>query len=138
VWVDLDDADYIRETLNLPGCRIAPRVDHEMRDGLGKTVFRETRYFVSSLNPGEVTAEQLLAHVRGHWQVENCLHFLKDRWWDEDRHHTRRPGLSAVMAALNSIAVSIHRLRSDRTTPIKADADHLAWSAAKALEFLLN
>lgn len=138
MWVDLDDADYIRETLNLPGCRIALRVDREVRAADGAAVLQETRYFVSSLDPAEVTAEQLLKHVRGHWQVENCLHFLKDRWWDEDRHHTRRPGLSAVMAALNSVAVSIHRLRSSRSGPLRADADHVAWSAHKGLDILMN
>ena len=138
VWIDLDNAEYIRETLKLPGCRIALRVDRELRNSRGVVVSCDTRYYVSSLDPDQVTAADLLRYVRGHWQVENGLHFLKDRWWDEDRHHTRRPGLSAIMTGLNSIALSIHRLRSDPNLPLRAAADHLAWTPAAALTMLLN
>ncbi|QDU94507.1 hypothetical protein Pla8534_22980 [Lignipirellula cremea] len=74
--------------------------------------------------------------MRGHWRIENGLHFLKDRWWDEDRHHTRRPGLSPVMAGLNTIALSIHRLCSDAEQPVRAAADHIAWRPARGLEIL--
>jgi len=96
------------------------------------------RYFITSLDPGSVTAADLLELVRGHWKVENSLHFLKDRWWDEDRHHTRRPGLSAVMTSLNSIAVSIHRLRSDPSQPIRASADRINWKPARGLKMLIS
>jgi len=85
-----------------------------------------------------VTTADLLQYVRGHWSVENCLHFLKDRWWDEDRHHTRRPGLSPVMTSLNSIVVSIHHLHSDPSQPVRASADHISWNPARGLELLLN
>ena len=94
------------------------------------------RHFICSLDPGAVTAEDLLRYVRGHWGIENGLHFLKDRWWDEDRHHTRRPGLSPVMTGLNTIAIAIHRLRSDADEPIRASADRIAWLPARGLEML--
>jgi predicted transposase YbfD/YdcC len=136
VWVDLDNADYIRETLGLSGCQIALRVDRELCCADGEVISHDVRYFISSLDPDQVTAEELLRHVRGHWQVENGLHFLKDRWWDEDRHHTRRPGLSACLAALNNAALSIHRLRSDPDLPIRAAADYIAWSPTIGLQML--
>ncbi len=96
----------------------------------------DVRYFVTSLDPDHVTAAQLLQYVRNHWSVENGLHFLKDRWWDEDRHYTRRPGLSACLAAINNAAVSIHRLRSDPDLPVRAAADYIAWNPALGLELL--
>ena len=101
-------------------------------------VSHDTRYFISSLDPDTVTASDLLELARGHWKVENCLHFSKDRWWDEDRHHTRRPGLSQTMTGLNSIAVSIHHLRSDPTEPVRASADRIAWKPKRGLKFLLS
>jgi len=134
--VDLENADYIRETLDLPDCQIALRVDRELRDSDGEIVLHDTRYYVSSLNPDQVTAADLLQHVRQHWRIENGLHFLKDRWWDEDRHHTRRPGLSACMAAINNAALSIHRLRSDLNVPLRAAADYIAWSPAIGLNLI--
>lgn len=136
MWVDVDNAEYIRETLDLPGCRIALRVDREVRRSDGEVVSHDVRYFIASLNPERVTAADLLQHVRDHWKIENGLHFVKDRWWDEDRHHTRRPGLSACLAAINNAALSIHRLRSDPSLPVRASADHIAWNPALGLQLL--
>ena len=136
MWVDLDNADHIRESLDLPGCRLALRVDRIVHSSDGVVLTHDVRYFISSLDPDRVTAAELLQHVRQHWRVENGLHFLKDRWWDEDRHHTRRPGLSACLAALNNAALSIHRLRSDGSQPIRAAADHIAWNPARGLAIL--
>lgn len=136
MWVDLDNAQYIRDTLDLPGCRIALRVDREVRSPDGRLVSHDVRYFVTSLDPERVTAADLLQHVRDHWRVENGLHFLKDRWWDEDRHHTRRPGLSACLAAINNAAISIHRLRSNPHLPVRAAADQIAWNPTLGLQLL--
>lgn len=136
MWCDLENAEYIRETLQLPACRIALRVDRQLRTPQGETVSHDVRYYVTSLDPDTVSAADLLRFIRGHWQIENGLHFLKDRWWDEDRHHTRRPGLSVVLTGLNSIAVSIHRLVSDPTQPVRAAADAIAWQPTRGLDIL--
>ncbi len=122
--------------LDLPGCRLAIRVDREVRTPTGKLVSHDVRYFISSLDPARVTAADILADVRNHWRVENSLHFCKDRWWDEDRHHTRRPGLSACFAAINNAALSIHRLSSDPNIPLRAAADAIAWNPEAGLRLL--
>jgi predicted transposase YbfD/YdcC len=111
-------------------------VDRIVRGRDGTVLTHDVRYFISSLDPGQVTAPELLQHVRHHWRLENGLHFLKDRWWDEDRHHTRRPGLAACLAAINNAAISIHRLRSDPCLPLRAAADHITWNPALGLELL--
>ena len=85
LWRDTDTADYAREALSFPGLRIVLRVDCEKRTQAGERT-RETRYFASSLDPLAIGAGELLAAVRGHWRIENSLHFITDRWWDEDRH----------------------------------------------------
>lgn len=74
--------------------------------------------------------------VRDHWRVENGLHFVKDRWWDEDRHHQRRPGLASCLTALNSLALSLHRLCSDPGLPLRAAADFIAWTPSLGLKLL--
>ncbi|GHT15094.1 hypothetical protein FACS1894170_12560 [Planctomycetales bacterium] len=42
--------------------------------------------------------------------MENCLHWLKDRYWREDKHYLKRLGLGAVYASLTNGAVSVLRL----------------------------
>ena len=96
----------------------------------------ESRYFVTSLDPDVVTAGQLQEWIRGHWQVENCLHFVKDRWWDEDRHSLRRPGLGERYASLLNAALGALRLLHTPGRPLKATAESIQWNPAPTLERL--
>lgn len=94
----------------------------------GTVLLSETRYFLTSLDPEQVSAAELLTAVRGHWQIENSLFFLKDRWWDEDRHWTRRPGVAEWLTQLTSAATTVLRALGPPQLPIRARADYIAWN----------
>ena len=113
LWVNLDDAEYIRERLEFSGCQIAIRVDREVRspEARSSSPRAATSSPVSTRPPSP--RRGLQSYVRDHWQVENCLHFVKDRWWDEDRHYTKRPGLAEAFASLTNAALSVLRLIHD-------------------------
>ena len=66
----------------------------------------EPRSFIASLAAAAVSPGPLLRGVRGHWCVENGLHFLKDRGWDEDRQWSTRPGLAERLAMLRDAALT--------------------------------
>jgi predicted transposase YbfD/YdcC len=78
----------VREQLGIPGCRTVIRRDKEVRRK-GKVLFEETRYFISSLDPDEVSAERFQELILCHWEIENCLHGVKDKEYDEDKHVVR-------------------------------------------------
>jgi len=130
----LDDAKWLQESLGLHGCEIAIRLDFIRRSFTGEILFRERRYFVTSLAPSSVTVRDLLRLIRGHWQVENCLHFVKDRWWDEDRHWTSRPGLGAVFAALTNAAISVLRLLPEAQPILRARAERIQWNPTATIK----
>jgi len=117
LWLDLENTEYIRETLAFPGCQIGLRVDRDVIADDCTVRLSDTRYFLTSVDPGAITADELLAAVRNHWQIENSVFFLKDRWWDEDRHWTRRPGLSEWLAYLTTAATMVLRI-------FRSPADH--------------
>lgn len=98
----------------------------------------ETRYFVTSLPADAVSPGELMRWVRGHWCVENGLHFLKDRWWDEDRQWSTRPGLAERLATLRNAALTaLHVLPNvPDDLPIRGRADHLGRKLPKALKFI--
>jgi predicted transposase YbfD/YdcC len=112
------------------------RVDHDVIAEDGTVRLSDTRYFVSSLDPDKVSAADLLAHVRSHWEIENSQFFVKDRWWDEDRHWTRRPGVSRWLATLTSCALSVLRAFASPAVPLRATADDIAWDPAEGLAML--
>jgi predicted transposase YbfD/YdcC len=136
IWIDCDVADYIREKLHFAGARMAIRLDRTVKNELGEVILSETRYFITSLDPEVYTVKSLLDYVRGHWQVENSLHFILDRWWDQDRHYSKRAGLAQRRAMLHNVALTLLRLSElfPPNYPMRARADDLAWSPAQALE----
>lgn len=113
------------------------RVDHEVEKPGAETAL-ETRHFVVSLGADEATPKRLMAAVRGHWGVENGLHFIKDRWWDEDRQWSIRPGLAERLAVLRDAALAALRLIPGvpDDLPIRGRADHLGRRLHKALKFI--
>lgn len=136
LWLDLDNTAYVRDKLGFPGCQIALRVDRDVIADDGTVRLSETRYFLTSLDPGTVTADELLAAVRNHWQIENSVFFLKDRWWDEDRHWTRRPGLSEWLAQLTTAATVVLRRFNNTGEPLRAQADYIQWNPQLGLSLL--
>lgn len=111
-------------------CRIAIRLDLIVCSLNGNILSHERRYYVTSLDPDKVSAGDLLRLIRGHWQIENSLHFVKDRWWDEDRHHTRRPGLACAFASMTNAAVSVLRILAENFTVLRACAESVQWNPA--------
>ena len=114
LWVKKWAADFVREKLGIPGCRALLRLDKEVhRDR--QLLSLETRYFVSSLDPSEVSASQFQELILRHWEVENCLHWQKDRYFEEDKHVFLRGG--DTWSVLTNMAVSLtHLLRQGERT----------------------
>jgi hypothetical protein len=46
---------------------------------------------------------------RGHWSIENRLHYVRDVTFDEDRSQIRTQNAPRVMATLRNLAISLFR-----------------------------
>ena len=75
---------------------------------------RETLYGLSSLPTQRTTPAHLLALSRGHWTIENRLHWVRDVTFDEDRSRVRKGSGAQVMASLRNLAISLLRLAGAR------------------------
>lgn len=113
------------------------RIDTQVTAG-GVPIRGETRYKIASISGEKVSSHGLMKLSRGHWGVENKLHFIKDRWWDEDRQWSTRPGLAERLAMLRDSALTALRLFPGLPAdlPIRARADHLGRKLSKALRFI--
>jgi predicted transposase YbfD/YdcC len=70
----------------------------------------EIAYAITSLSPQRATPVQLLGAWRGHWHIENKLHWVRDVTFDEDHSTVRTGSIPQMMAALRNVAISLLRL----------------------------
>ena len=115
IWTDALLADYIRDELGFPGARQGAMVEKETVDIATGEVSRERWYLLTSLSSRQCRPKELLQVFRNHWSVENSLHHVKDRSWDEDVHTLRRPGLGEVYATL--VNTGLNALRREGWFP---------------------
>lgn len=52
----------------------------------------------------------MLEIVRGHWSIENGLHWVRDVTFDEDRSQIRVKNGPRIMASLRNLVISIFRM----------------------------
>ncbi len=68
---------------------------------------REISYGVTSLTATETTAARLLGLTRGHWGIENGLHYRRDVTLHEDAGRTKTTAFGHVMATLNNLVIGL-------------------------------
>ena len=96
----------------------------------------ETRYYISSLDPDKVSAKELQVFILEHWEVENCLHGVKDKEYAEDKHVVKRNGWGEAWTVLTNIAVSLTNLlhQGERTLrEVREKCNHNPTQTARIL-----
>jgi predicted transposase YbfD/YdcC len=95
----------------------------------------ETVYAITDLGPHQARPDELAAWVRGHWQIENGLHWVRDVTFAEDLSQIRTGAAPQVMASLRNLVISLHRLAG--ATNIAAALRHHARDARRPLQLLM-
>ncbi len=121
----------LRGYLDWPGVQQVCKVER-VAERKGK-ISGEVRYAITSLGD-EVGPEQLLKHVRGHWGIENRLHYVRDVTFGEDASQVRKGSAAEVMAALRNVVIGL--LRQANWTNIAAGLRHNGWRTGAALQLL--
>jgi len=80
-------------------------------------------YAVTSIPRDRADADDLLSWWRGHWGIENGLHWVRDATFGEDRSRICTGHAPEIFAALRNAAISVLRLQ--KTTNVAAALRHL-------------
>jgi predicted transposase YbfD/YdcC len=95
----------------------------------------ETIYAITDLAPHQARPDELAAWIRGHWQIENGLHWVRDVTFGEDASRVHTGAAPQVMASLRNLATSLHRLTG--ATNIAAALRHHSRNAVRTLELIM-
>jgi predicted transposase YbfD/YdcC len=121
--------------IDFPHAAQAIRVQRRRRDlnrsGRWQT---ETIYAITDLTAHHGRADRVADLIRGHWSIENKVHWVRDVTYDEDRSQIRTGTGPQVMAALRNLAISALRLTG--ATNIAAATRHHARNANRTLALL--
>ena len=94
----------------------------------------EIAYGVTSLTEEQASPERIAKLVRGHWEIENRLHYVRDVTYDEDRSQVRTGNAPRSMASLRNLAIGVLRLAG--ATNIAAALRWVARRPERALTLL--
>lgn len=86
------------------------RLERTVTTLTGAPTHHEIVYGITSLAPARADAARVLALNRGHWGIENRLHWVRDVTFDEDRSQVRTGAGPHVMASLRNLAITVLRL----------------------------
>jgi predicted transposase YbfD/YdcC len=96
----------------------------------------ETVYAITSLTAIQARPADLAAIIRGHWLIEDRLHWIRDVTYDEDRSQVRTANGPRVVASLRNLAITILRLTGE--TSIAAALRHHARRPGRPLQTIMN
>lgn len=97
--------------IGFPHVKRVGRIVRTRRTAGTQAAAREVVYVVTSLDWHEATAAQIAALVRGHWKIENAVHWVRDVVFDEDRHQLRTGNGPRTMACLRNTVLGAIRTR---------------------------
>jgi len=96
--------------LAFPHAAQAIQIVRRRRPLAGTKRTAETVYAITSLTVIQARPGQLARYARGHWGIEDRLHWVRDVTYDEDRSQVRTGNGPRVMASLRNLAIAILRL----------------------------
>jgi predicted transposase YbfD/YdcC len=93
-----------------PGVEQVFRIRRDTFDHRGNWLTKEFVHGVTSLTAARCSARQIAEHVRGHWGIENRIHWVRDVVFSEDGQHAYSGSGAHCLAIFRNMAVGLLRL----------------------------
>lgn len=129
LWASADLNDY----LDWPYVQQVFRLDRRTQCVKTGVVTNETVYGITSLSPERAGPQQLLSLARGHWNIENGLHYRRDETLREDWCHLRLGHTQRMMAAINNLVLGLLLRRGVKNVPQQRRRYAARWDEALKL-----
>ena len=125
------DLDWFADRAKWEGLKSVGMVEAIREIGAQRTV--ERRYYLSSLPLG---VETFARAVRGHWGVENKLHWVLDVQMREDQSRARAGYAAENLATLRRLALNLLKREKTKKRGIRGKQLNASWDHAYLLRLL--
>jgi predicted transposase YbfD/YdcC len=134
LYTVLEVPDDFAELAQWKGLKSLVMVAREYTDAKGETR-TGVRYYISSL-PAEV--KRIAAAVRGHWAIENSMHWVLDVTFREDRSRARADNAQANLGVLRRTAISLLKNTEGLEGSMHCRRQQAAWNDATLEKILFG
>ena len=116
-----------------PGLRSVAVVE-STREVSSQGVSHERRYYISTLDGGD--AQRMAQAIRGHWGIENKLHYVLDVSFAEDQSRIRKGHAAENFSRIRRIALNLLRRETIKKRGIKGKRLIAGWDHNYLLKLL--
>ena len=129
----LQASSGLNDYLDWPHVQQVFRVDRRTERVKTGVVTHEMAYGITSLAPDQAGPHELLSLVRGHWNIENGLHYRRDETLREDWCHLRLGRAQRTMAAINNLVLALLLRQEGNNVPQQRRRYAAHWDQALKL-----
>lgn len=122
--------------IEFPHAAQAAQITRRTRPINGRKWSTETVYVITDLTAPHAQPHQIAGWLRGHWAIENSLHWIRDVTYGEDHSQIRTGHGPHVMASLRNLAINL--LRITGATNIAAAHRHQARQPVRPIKLILT
>lgn len=116
-------------------CQIGSILRVRINRSTGEVLSQQTTYFITSVTPAQASPLELMHFARGHWTIENKVHYVRDVTFKEDASQLSKGAAPRIMAAFRNLVLTI--LRRMGATNIALEFIHNAGKPERPLLYLL-
>jgi predicted transposase YbfD/YdcC len=127
-----EDVEWLTQKEAWAGLKSIVMVESR-REVIGQAATTERRYFISSL---AADATEALRCVRGHWAIENSLHWVLDVSFREDECRIRAANATENMAILRHLVLNLLKQERSCKRGIKTKRLKAGWDESYLLKVL--
>lgn len=131
----IQTSTVLNDYVDFPYVHQVFRIKRQVTDLTGKNPKEETVYGLTSLTKSQASPTDILAYNRGHWSIENELHWVRDVTFDEDRSRIRAKNGPHIMASLRNLSIGLLR-RAGYRHQIAKGLRHCSWDVKKTLRLI--
>jgi predicted transposase YbfD/YdcC len=122
------------EGIDFPHVETIGVIRRDVSDTSGRLLSREYALPLTNAKKERATAEWVHTRTRGHWGIENEIHYTRDTAWREDNDLTYNGDANHAMASVRNISIGIIRLNG--INKIKETLEEVAADRTVALRLI--